>query len=87
MPRNEEKASALPTAVEPTGTRVASDDPVTVTLLNLAPALIKEFDVQSRIHGVLGELMSSSNLERLLERPARTGPPTCALPSPRTGVP
>ena len=41
-------------AVELTGTRVDSDDPVTVTLLNLAPALLKEFDMQSRIHGVLG---------------------------------
>jgi transcriptional regulator with XRE-family HTH domain len=71
-------------AVDLTGTRVASDDPVTVALLNLAPALIKEFDMQSRIHGVLGELMSSSHLERLLERPGRTGPPTYPLPSPRT---
>src|SRR5437899_3240500 len=50
-------------AVDLTETRVATDDPVTVTLLNLAPALIKEFDMQSRIHGVLGELMSSSELE------------------------
>jgi len=30
-------------------TRVGADDPVTVTLLNLAPALINEFDMQSRI--------------------------------------
>lgn len=71
-------------AVDLTGTRVATDDPVTVTLLNLAPALIKEFDTQSRIHGVLGELMAASHLERLLERPARTGPPTYPLPPPRT---
>lgn len=71
-------------AVELTGTRVAADDPVTVTLLNLAPALIKEFDMQSRIHNVLGELMSASHLERLLERPARTGPPTYPMPAPRT---
>jgi len=71
-------------AVDLTGTRVAADDPVTVTLLNLAPALIREFDMQSRIHGVLGELMSSSHLERLLERPKRTGPPTYLLQSPRT---
>src|SRR5437899_2518100 len=71
-------------AVDLAGTRVAADDPVTVTLLNLAPALIKEFDMQSRIHGVLGELMSASHLERLLERPARTGPPTYPVPSPRT---
>src|SRR4051794_9610284 len=71
-------------AVDLTGTRVEADDPVTVTLLNLAPALIKEFDMQSRIHGVLGELISVSRLERLLERPARTGPPTYTVPAPRT---
>jgi Zn-dependent peptidase ImmA (M78 family)/DNA-binding XRE family transcriptional regulator len=71
-------------AVELTGTRVGTGDPVTVTLLNLAPALIKEFDMQSRIHGVLGELMAASHLGRMLERPARTGPPTYPLPSPRT---
>ena len=63
-----------------------SDDPVTATLLNLAPALLKEFDIQSRIHGVLGALTATSELERLLERPARTGPPTYPLPSPRTLV-
>jgi transcriptional regulator with XRE-family HTH domain len=73
-------------AVELTGTRVDTDDPVTATLLNLAPALLKEFDMQSRIHGVLGALMSASELERLLERPARTGPPKYPLPSPRTLV-
>jgi transcriptional regulator with XRE-family HTH domain len=71
-------------AVELTGTRVAIDDPVTVTLLNLAPALLKEFDMQSRIHGVLGALMATAELARLLERPARTGPPTYPLPSPRS---
>jgi transcriptional regulator with XRE-family HTH domain/Zn-dependent peptidase ImmA (M78 family) len=71
-------------AVQLTGTRVAVDDPVTVTLLNLAPALIKEFDMQSRIHRVLGELMSSSELERLLERPRRTASPTYTLPLPKT---
>jgi transcriptional regulator with XRE-family HTH domain len=71
-------------AVELTGTRVAIDDPVTVTLLNLAPALIKESGMQSRIHGVLGTLMTRSRLERLLDRPARTGPPTYPLPSPTT---
>jgi transcriptional regulator with XRE-family HTH domain len=71
-------------AVDLTGTRVATEDPVTVTLLNLAPALIKEFDMQSRIHGVLGALVSASQLERLLDRPARTGAPTYPLPSPRT---
>jgi Zn-dependent peptidase ImmA (M78 family)/DNA-binding XRE family transcriptional regulator len=71
-------------AVELTGMRVATDDPVTVSLLNLAPALIKEFDMQSRIHGVLGELMSSSELERLLERPPRTASPKYPLPLPKT---
>ncbi len=69
-------------AVELTGTPVASDDPVTGALLNLAPALLKEFDIQSRIRGVLGSLMEATHLERLLERPARTGPPTYPLPSP-----
>jgi transcriptional regulator with XRE-family HTH domain len=73
-------------AVELTATRVDTDDPVTATLLNLAPALLKEFDMQSRIHGVLGALMAASELERLLERPARTGLPTYPLPSPRTLV-
>jgi transcriptional regulator with XRE-family HTH domain len=71
-------------AVDLTGTRVATDDPVTVTLLNLAPALIKESGMQSGIHAVLGELMSALHLERLVERPGRTGPPTYPLPSPRT---
>ena len=73
-------------AVELTGTPVASDDLVTGALLNLAPALLKEFDIQSRIRGVLGSLMEATHLERLLERPARTGPPTYPLPSPRTLV-
>src|SRR5206468_2836468 len=45
-------------ALDLTETRVATDDPITVTLLNLAPALIKEFNMQGRIHGVLGELMA-----------------------------
>src|SRR3954452_4600025 len=47
-------------ALDLTETRVATDDPITVTLLNLAPALIKEFNMQGRIHGVLGELMALS---------------------------
>jgi hypothetical protein len=42
--------------------------------------------MQSRIHGVFGALMAASELERLLERPARTGPPTYPLLSPRTLV-
>ena len=71
-------------AVDLTGTRVATDDPVIVTLLNLAPALIKESGMQSGIYAVLGELMAASHLERLVERPGRTGPPTYPLPSPRT---
>jgi transcriptional regulator with XRE-family HTH domain len=73
-------------AIELTGTPVASDDLVRGALLNLAPALAKEFDIQSRIRGVLGSLMEATHLERLLERPARTGPPTYPLPSPRTLV-
>jgi Zn-dependent peptidase ImmA (M78 family) len=71
-------------AVDLTGTRVPTDDPVMVTLLNLAPALIKESGMQSGIYAVLGELMATSHLERLVERPGRTGPPTYPLPSPRT---
>jgi transcriptional regulator with XRE-family HTH domain len=74
------------TAVELTGTHVGTDDPVTATLLNLAPALLKEFDMQSRIHGVLGALMTTLELDRLLERPARTRPAAYPLPSPRTLV-
>ena len=73
-------------AVELTGTSVASDDLVRGALLNLAPALLNEFDIQSRIRGVLGSLMEAARLERLLERPVRTGPPTYPLPSPRTLV-
>jgi len=73
-------------AVELAGTRVETNDPVTATLLNLAPALLKELDMQSRIHGVLGALMAASELERLLERQPRTRPPTYPLPSPRTLV-
>lgn len=73
-------------AVELTGTRVDTDDPVTATLLNLAPALLKEFDMQSRIHGVLGAVMAARELERRLEHPARTRPPTYPLPSLRTLV-
>jgi transcriptional regulator with XRE-family HTH domain len=73
-------------AVELAGTPVASGDLVRGALLNLAPALVKEFDIQSRIRGVLGSLMDVTHLERLLERPARTGPPTYPLPSPRTLV-
>jgi transcriptional regulator with XRE-family HTH domain len=71
-------------AVDLTGTRIATDDPVIVTLLNLAPALIKESGTQSGIYAVLGALMTASHLARLVERPARTGPPTYPLPSPRT---
>jgi Zn-dependent peptidase ImmA (M78 family) len=33
---------------------------------------------------VLGSLMEAAHLERLLERPARTGPPRYAVPAPRT---
>lgn len=71
-------------AVELTGTRVYMDDPVTTTLLNLAPTLLREFDIQSRIGGVLGALMNTSHLERLLARAARPGVPAYSLPSPRT---
>ena len=71
-------------AVDLTGTRVDTDDAVTTTPLNLAPALPKEFDMPARIHDVLSALMAASEPERLLERPARTGPPTYALPTPRT---
>jgi len=71
-------------AVDLTEVRVATDDPITVTLLNLAPALIKEFNMQSRIHGVLGEVVALSRLERLLERPAHPTAPTYPWPPPRT---
>lgn len=71
-------------AVDLTETRVATDDPVTVTLLNLAPALIKEFDAQSRIHGVLGALLATSHLTALLNRPARRRPAAYPVSPPRT---
>lgn len=71
-------------AVELTGTRVATNDPVTVTLLNLAPALIKQFDADSHIHFVLGAMATRSHLAGLLERPAVTGPATYPVSSPRT---
>jgi transcriptional regulator with XRE-family HTH domain len=71
-------------AVELAGTPVATDDTVRGALLNLAPALVGEFDIQSRIRRVLGSLMEAMRLERLLERPLRTGLPTYPLPSPRT---
>ena len=71
-------------AVDLTQTRVATDDPVTVTLLNLAPALIKEFDMQSRIHTVLGTLMATSHLTVLLDRPARRRPAAYSVSPPRT---
>ena len=70
--------------IELAGMRADIDDVVTTTLLNLAPALVKEFDIQARIHGVLGALQAASDLERLLERPAPLGPATYPLPSPRT---
>ena len=71
-------------AVELAGTPVVTGDLFRGALLNLSPALLNEFDIQSRIRGVLGSLMEASRLERLLERPVRTGPPTYPLPSPRT---
>jgi transcriptional regulator with XRE-family HTH domain len=73
-------------AVELTGTPVPTGDLVSGALLNLAPALLKEFDIQSRIRQVLRSLMEATHLERLLARAARTGPPTYPLPSPRTLV-
>ena len=60
-------------AVELTGTPVASDDLVRGALLNLAPALVKEFDIQSRIRGVLGSLMEATRLERLVGAPGAHG--------------
>src|SRR5438128_740365 len=71
-------------AVDLTETRVATDDPVAVTLLNLAPTLIKEFDMQSRIHGVLGALMATSRLRALLNRPVRRRPAAYPVSTPRT---
>ncbi len=72
-------------AVDLTGTRVATDDPVTVTLLNLAPAFIKESGMQSGIHAVLGELMAASHLEGVVERPGRTSREDGDRTSARTG--
>jgi len=71
-------------AIELAGTRVDTGDPVTSTLFNLAPSLLKAFDAQSQIRGVLGTAMEASQLERLLERPSHKGPPPYSAPAPRT---
>lgn len=56
---------------------------MTAALLKIAPALATD-EMQRWIHAVLGSLMEAAHLERLLERPARTGPPRYAVPAPRT---
>jgi len=72
------------TLVELKGTRVSEDDdPVTAALLKVAPESATD-EMQRWLHAVLGALMEAAHLERLLERPVRTGPPSYAVPSPRT---
>jgi hypothetical protein len=72
------------TLVELKGTQVSEDDdPVTAALLKVAPELATD-EMQRWIHAVLGSLMEAAHLERLLERPVRTGPPSYAVPAPRT---
>lgn len=72
------------TLVELKGTQVSEDDdPVTAALLKVAPELATD-EMQRWIHAVLGSLMEAAHLERLLERPARTGPPSYTVPPPRT---
>jgi len=72
------------TLVELKGTQVSEDDdPVTAALVKVAPELATD-EMQRWIHAVLGSLMEAAHLERLLERPARTGPPSYAVPPPRT---
>lgn len=72
------------TLVELKGTQVSKDDdPVTAALLKVAPELATD-EMQRWIHAVLGSLMEAAHLERLLERPAQTGPRGNGVPSPRT---
>jgi Zn-dependent peptidase ImmA (M78 family)/transcriptional regulator with XRE-family HTH domain len=72
------------TLVELKGTTVSEDDdPVTAALIKAAPELATD-EMQRWIHGVLGLLMATSDLERLLDRSRRTGPPSYGMPPPRT---
>ena len=74
------------TLVELKGTRVSEDDdPVNAALLKVAPELATD-EMQRWIHSVLGSLMEAAHLERLLERPVRTGPRVYVVPAPRTLV-
>src|ERR1700687_1109717 len=72
------------TFVELKGTQVSEDhDPVTAALVKVAPELATD-EMQRLIHGVLGPLMAALDLESKFDRPRRTGPPSYAMPSPRT---
>ncbi|HEY3162497.1 MAG TPA: XRE family transcriptional regulator [Vicinamibacterales bacterium] len=72
------------TFVELKGTQVSEDhNPVTTALIKVAPELATD-EMQRLIHGVLGPLMAALDLERMLNRPRRTGPPSYTMPSPRT---
>jgi len=70
--------------VELKGTQVSEDhDPVTAALIKVAPELATD-EMQRLIHGVLGPLMAAWDLERILDGPRRTGPPSYVMPAPRT---
>jgi transcriptional regulator with XRE-family HTH domain len=72
------------TVADLTGIQISEEhDPVIAALVKLAPELATE-DMQSRLHAVLGPLWETSDLERLLERPPRTGPPAYSPAAPRT---
>lgn len=72
------------TFVELKGTQVSEDrDPVTAALIKVAPELATD-EMQRLMHGVLGPLMAALDLERILDCPRRTGPPSYTMPAPRT---
>jgi hypothetical protein len=72
------------TVADLTGMQISEEhDPVLAALVKLAPDLATE-DMQSRLHTVLGPLWEASDLERLLERPPRIGPPAYSPVAPRT---
>jgi transcriptional regulator with XRE-family HTH domain len=74
------------TFVELKGTQVSEDhDPVIAALIKVAPELATD-EMQRLIHGLLGPLMATLDLERMLDRPRRTGTPSYAMPSPRTSA-
>jgi transcriptional regulator with XRE-family HTH domain len=60
-----------------------NEDPVTAAVVKIAPELAAD-NMQTRIHAVLGWLLEALQLERVLERPSRIGPPAYSVVPPRT---